>query len=85
MSNIYTIFSIVEDEFLHRLICPEREDAQFKLTPAYVVYVVARHRLLFPSQTVSIADSRTRLQLFLTKAANRFLLISKVFELVSVQ
>ncbi|VBB27427.1 unnamed protein product [Acanthocheilonema viteae] len=66
-----------EDEFLHRLICPEREDTQFKLTPAYVVYVVARHRLLFPSQTVPISDSRTRLQLFLTKAANRFLLISK--------
>ncbi|CAG9535273.1 unnamed protein product [Cercopithifilaria johnstoni] len=66
-----------EDEFLHRLICPEREDAQFKLTPAYVVYVVARHRLLFPSQTVPVADSRTRLQLFLTKAANRFLLVSK--------
>ncbi|VDO34495.1 unnamed protein product [Brugia timori] len=52
------------------------ENAQFKLTPAYVVYVVARHRLLFPSQTVS-TDSRTRLQLFLTKAANRFLLVSK--------
>uniref|UniRef100_A0A1I7W4Y3 Afadin n=1 Tax=Loa loa TaxID=7209 RepID=A0A1I7W4Y3_LOALO len=66
-----------EDEFLHLLICPEREDAQFKLTPAYVVYVVARHRLLFPSQTDSIGDSRTRLQLFLTKAANRFLLVSK--------
>uniref|UniRef100_A0A1I8EBF5 PDZ domain-containing protein n=2 Tax=Wuchereria bancrofti TaxID=6293 RepID=A0A1I8EBF5_WUCBA len=65
-----------EDEFLHRLICSEREDAQFKLTPAYVVYVVARHRLLFPSQTVS-TDSRTRLQLFLTKAANRLLLVSK--------
>uniref|UniRef100_A0A5S6PRM5 BMA-AFD-1, isoform a; BMA-AFD-1, isoform b n=1 Tax=Brugia malayi TaxID=6279 RepID=A0A5S6PRM5_BRUMA len=65
-----------EDEFLHRLICFERENAQFKLTPAYVVYVVARHRLLFPSQTVS-TDSRTRLQLFLTKAANRFLLVSK--------
>ncbi|KAM3722401.1 Afadin [Dirofilaria immitis] len=66
-----------EDEFLHRLICPERENAQFKLTPAYLVYVVARHRLLFPPQTVPIADSRTRLQLFLTKAANRFLMISK--------
>uniref|UniRef100_A0A8R1XRD7 Afadin n=1 Tax=Onchocerca volvulus TaxID=6282 RepID=A0A8R1XRD7_ONCVO len=66
-----------EDEFLHRLICPERENAQFKLTPAYVVYVAARHRLLFPSQTVPIADNRTRLQLFLTKAANRFLLVSK--------
>ncbi|KAK6105381.1 Ras association (RalGDS/AF-6) domain family protein [Brugia pahangi] len=65
-----------EDEFLHRLVCFERENAQFKLTPAYVVYVVARHRLLFPSQTVS-TDSRTRLQLFLTKAANRFLLVSK--------
>lgn len=67
----------VEDEFLHRVTCAE-EDMHFKLTPAYAVYMAARHRLLFPAPAAPIADSRSRLQLFLTKASNRFLIASKV-------
>lgn len=56
----------------------EAEQMQFKLAPAFATYMVARHRLLFPTYSTTGADSRSRLQAFLNKAVTCCCMASKV-------
>lgn len=67
---INTKFFAAEDPFLQRILSPEVQGLQFKLAPAFAIYMAARQRLLYPLYGISDADSKTRVLVLLTKAAN---------------
>lgn len=73
-----------EDEFIRRVVNSETERLQFRLTPAFLVYMAARY-YLSPFHRGSAADDqrRHRVRMFFLKVSERFRMISKDYRLAS--